>query len=318
VTRKHVNARAPRLIAFTLVELLVVVTIIVALLALLVPAMSKAVYQGQLAQCGAKLKAAATGVTTYALASRRYYPDRGLARFGPYSNTAAPDRVAWSFNPMALAFPQDGSDMRPGLRTVFDINKVLQCPFTVEMDLEDGPGPEDDDVNAEASYVMFWGWRYVTGNITTVNADTDAAEVEINETAGIRENRGMYKVGDQFTWGGRAFSVLAGDIDLRYPESSQASHPDLDLNRMALVAGQDEVIFGFRGTVSRWIYRADRRRGHIDSNFVFDDGSVQRYQRIKNLIPPEVTYNTRDMRFDWTPLQFDNRRGSDRLQIPMR
>ena len=42
--------------AFTLIELLVVVTIIVVLLAMLTPALDKAIYQAELAVCGAHKK----------------------------------------------------------------------------------------------------------------------------------------------------------------------------------------------------------------------------------------------------------------------
>ena len=62
--------------AFTLVELLVIITIIVVLLALLAPAMGKAIYQAQLAACATRLKSFATGVTVYAIDYRRSYPHR--------------------------------------------------------------------------------------------------------------------------------------------------------------------------------------------------------------------------------------------------
>jgi len=42
--------------AFTLVELLVVFTIIVILLALLVPALGRAIYHARLAQCAGRLR----------------------------------------------------------------------------------------------------------------------------------------------------------------------------------------------------------------------------------------------------------------------
>jgi len=68
---------------FTLVELLVVITIIVILLALLTPAMDKAIYQAELAVCGAKLNGIAAGVTLCASANRRHYPHTGLAYGSP-------------------------------------------------------------------------------------------------------------------------------------------------------------------------------------------------------------------------------------------
>ena len=65
--------------AFTLIELLVVVTIIAVLLALLTPALDSAVYQAELASCGASLDMAATGFISYASANRRVYPHRNNA-----------------------------------------------------------------------------------------------------------------------------------------------------------------------------------------------------------------------------------------------
>ncbi|HVL39702.1 MAG TPA: type II secretion system protein, partial [Fimbriimonadaceae bacterium] len=62
--------------AFTLVELLVVITILVVLLAMLTPAMDRAIYQAQLTVSAANLKSIAGGVTTYATEQQRKYPHR--------------------------------------------------------------------------------------------------------------------------------------------------------------------------------------------------------------------------------------------------
>ena len=62
--------------AFTLIELLVVITIIVVLLSILVPALDKAIYRAELVRCaGGNLKVMASGVTTYAMENKRYYPE---------------------------------------------------------------------------------------------------------------------------------------------------------------------------------------------------------------------------------------------------
>jgi prepilin-type N-terminal cleavage/methylation domain-containing protein len=74
-TRPH--RTRPR--AFTLVELLVVVAIIVVLVALLVPALEQAIYQTELAVCGANLRGLGAGATVYALDHRRAYPHRPMA-----------------------------------------------------------------------------------------------------------------------------------------------------------------------------------------------------------------------------------------------
>jgi type II secretory pathway pseudopilin PulG len=58
-----VDSSHPRPRAFKLVELLVVVTIIVVLLTLLMPAMGRATYEAGLVRCGSTQRAATTGVS---------------------------------------------------------------------------------------------------------------------------------------------------------------------------------------------------------------------------------------------------------------
>src|SRR5688500_17775374 len=84
--------RGPR--GFTVVELLVVVTIVVMLLALLAPALDKAVYQAELTMCAARLKAHATSATVYAVDHRRRYLDRA-AKHAP---SFRPDYLALTNN----------------------------------------------------------------------------------------------------------------------------------------------------------------------------------------------------------------------------
>ena len=62
--------------AFTLVELLVVVSIIVVLISLLVPSLEGAIYEAQLATCGANNKGIATAVAAYTSENRSFYPTR--------------------------------------------------------------------------------------------------------------------------------------------------------------------------------------------------------------------------------------------------
>src|SRR5688572_26273002 len=85
--------------AFTLIELLVVITIIVVLLALLTPALDKAIYQAELAVCGANLKGIASGATIYAMQNKRCWPaardpagSNQPARIGPGASDA---RKVW-------------------------------------------------------------------------------------------------------------------------------------------------------------------------------------------------------------------------------
>src|ERR1051325_2010409 len=65
---------------FTVVELLVVITIIVVLLSLLAPAMDRAIYQAELAVCESRLKAIGTGSQVYAMDYQRHYPVRSAVQ----------------------------------------------------------------------------------------------------------------------------------------------------------------------------------------------------------------------------------------------
>src|SRR5687768_3278299 len=107
--------------AFTLVELLVVITIIVVLLSLMSPAIDKAMCQAELTKCGAQLKGFATGITTGAMDRRRAYPKR-----------------LGSFQPIDLNDP-NGNDERPELKAylgVSSLNKWLNCPLTIPVDID--------------------------------------------------------------------------------------------------------------------------------------------------------------------------------------
>jgi hypothetical protein len=281
-----VAARHPS--AFTLIELLVLVTIIVLLLALLAPALDKAIYQAELATCGAKLKSVGSAAVQYALEARRSYPDRGFA-------TRDPDTSGW-ISPQDLVRPVDLYDMRPPLRGYMAVNKQLQCPMTDQLDLED----TRVDENVFASYAMWWAWRYNVPNAPPT--------------------RGMFKVGDRWTWKDTRFSILAGDYDaLLHDDSVQASHPDR-AGLLSLLSAKYKSLTGTgvgdvqanAFTLSVW-HRgkpAAIQRGLIDVNSVFDDGSVGRLLDVKDP-------NDRDPRTERTPFTF-NARSSFVFQVPIR
>ncbi len=65
--------------AFTLVEALVVVTIIAILMALLMPVLEQAVYRAELVVCAGNFKGICTTVTIYTSGNKRFYPDRTIS-----------------------------------------------------------------------------------------------------------------------------------------------------------------------------------------------------------------------------------------------
>src|SRR5688500_12893572 len=103
--------------AFTLIELLVVITIIVVLLALLTPALDKAIYQAELAVCGATQNGTADSALTYAMDHKRRYPGKRNYR---------PSNV-WITG---------GFDLRRVMRGYLSVQSSFQCPLSPQVDLE--------------------------------------------------------------------------------------------------------------------------------------------------------------------------------------
>lgn len=292
--------------AFTLIELLVVVTIIVVLLALLAPALSKAIYQAQLTSCGAgNVKVMASAVTLYAMENKRYYPDRDMA------DRQAKETGKLPISPFTIRRPLADLDIRPLHRTIFPINKTLQCPLSPHVELENYDVAEQD-IALDASYVMFWSWQYKSQDTTY---------------------KGMFKVGDRFTYHDLlapdpantlvSFNVLAGDEDLAWGAGggAYASHPDREPQLMALQIVDGDMVFGERLKVGRWGNVGNLQRGLLDLNFAFADGSVGRYDGVTR-VDLNRDNPQRDDRMARVPINFDNfnNRGEnvDKMHLPRR
>ena len=279
--------------AFSLVEHLVVITIMVILLAVLMPALDKAIYQAELTQCGANLHGIALGAQTYAVDHKRHYPYR------PGMQTQwRPDRIY-----LANANTQRTNlrfDDRPILRGYMNINGLLNEPLAKRVDLE-SPQYRDPSrgPNVWAGYELWFGWRY-------------AGE------------KGMTRLGDRFESKSESFSVLAGDQDLVAANVSSvtSSHPD-DAGLLSNEVWQDgEYLGGGPGpdaavlevtnavsafTMSRWSLSNSLARGVLDLNYAYDDGSVRRFNTVR-LDDEEMTT---------VPVFNDGREPTWEIQLPV-
>jgi prepilin-type N-terminal cleavage/methylation domain-containing protein len=237
--------------AYTLVELLVVVTIMVVLLALLAPAMDRAIYQAEMILCATTQRALGSSATLYATDFARRYPPRTGAEQWEYVEINK------------LASPSTSNyDLRPLIRGHIQVNKMFDCPFSQPVDWE--------TTDPETAPYMNYGWWFGTQ---------------------YRGHAGMMKLGDRFTWTWngrmRAYDVMLGDYDV---SEGQSSHPDalgVYVNRVyedigvvtGLFAGPDKV------TLSVWMNPGLEpniydRRGPVDLNFLFQDQSSQRLDAV--------------------------------------
>jgi hypothetical protein len=244
----------------TIIELLVVVTVIVVLLALLAPALDQALYQAELAVCGATLKTISGGVLLYTQEYQRRYPHRSLVeRHKP--------------KPVHIYNGDEELDDRKVVRPYFSVKNALLDPFCGEVDF-DNTLP---DSAVEVSYPLWFGFQYLESP---------------------HAGRGMLKLGDRLTFtedtGIHAgttfrFSLLASDQDVIsfMPFGfTHASHPDKD-GKNRQVVSQDESALApgvapnaaLTLTTSRWD-SDDPRRGALDMNHAFDDGSVTRFANV--------------------------------------
>lgn len=270
---------------FTLVELLVVITIIVALLALLIPAMDAAIYQTELAVCAANQKGIGNGVIGYAMENKRRYPHREHL-------------VNWYSVPLVIKYTLFGQslDDRPLLRPFLSINKSLRCPMQEEVNLD----TDDPDTMVYAGYNLWFGMQYRANQ-----GFNDLGQVAANTD----RDPGMFKLGSR--WGFEdpnhgqkplRSNVLANDRYLPNPDKSavHSSHPgDGYFNDF-----KKEEAYGIspKGTISLWSALDARAAGRVDLNALFDDGSVRRYADVRW-----------DMDRNWLSSERD-RSADDRLQ----
>jgi prepilin-type N-terminal cleavage/methylation domain-containing protein len=243
--------------AFTLIELLVVITIIVVLLALLAPALDKAVYQAELARCGAQLHSIVGDTQQYAMAFRRAYPYRGTGLGNQQTTEITEQGRGW--------------DLRPIVKGYVTVNN-LTCALSGKVDIE---ASKPDTTFVFGSYDYWAGWRY----------SNDAGST------------GMLRVGDRLMSSDDAdrsikhsFNLLASDRDvIGIRDQVQGSHPDTaGVLRQVVLQEATNAEWGVGGTavpwgtitIAAWVLRGSHTRGSVDRNFGYQDGAVIRLSEL--------------------------------------
>jgi len=252
----NVNIHHPR-IGFTLVELLVVVAMIVLLLALLAPALDKAVYEAELSICGSRLKSVGAAAMMYTGDHRRHYPIRVLVE----SSAAQPSRLLAS---LANVTVSGGDDRRMLAGYLADSHYLDPLVRKVDLSLV------DRDSDLFVGYSLWFGFRY--------------------RMLGFK---GIKRFGDRLEWIAqtdpdktpRYFSVLASDIDFirTTVPLTVSGHPDkagLLRESVNLNAGAPVAMYR-KQTNAWWTNNTATRRGPVDFNYAYEDGSVLRLNDVE-------------------------------------
>jgi len=253
-----------RVHAFTIVELLVVVATLVVLLALLIPAMDRAVYVAELARCGANLHAATGAGIMYTMNYKRAYPAAMFRRDIGYQ----PDMIGLRSN-----LAQERRDLRPIIRGYIEL-KLLLCPLAQKIDLS--IEANDADTVVQSNYDVWYSWKYDGGAAMDRLGNRFSAVDSFYGTGNVYEYRLL--VSDK---------NIVNNLTLE----TQSSHPDR-LGLMLQTTSQNDTrnatlemgniaVGGRKLTQSRWGGGSNPPRGLLDLNFGFDDGSVLRLETVE-------------------------------------
>lgn len=224
--------------AFSLVELLVVISIIALLIALLLPALARARYGATLVLCKNSLRQAGVGLNAYAVDNAQRYPYRRCG-LDPH-----PVQRIFAVRDLIVA-----ADDRPMLKPYMDVTLVGSCPFS--------PLPRGRSYNEPTleysflSYGMWFGIEYELGDPQT----------------------GLFRVDQRPRKGSDRFSVLMGDLDLvHFNPTFLVSHPGAGPNfPLRQYDGDPTMLFSlYQGDAP-----SPPGRNPIDVNYVFADGSAR-------------------------------------------
>jgi prepilin-type N-terminal cleavage/methylation domain-containing protein len=295
--------------AFTLVELLVVIAIIAVLLALLVPALSSAVYQAKLSACGAHLHGIGTGITNYAFAHNRRYPSRralsvnlqSWSAGGGAASGQSPLRFVSLYG--VLRFSRAG-DSGAGVGGVVQTSATADDrPIYAQymaLDLFEDPLCERTGVTDPQTYQP---------------GESVYTSLDLWWDIGFSGGGKMNKVGAKTSWtnpvSGRtqSYTILAADRGVWRSDGvegfAHSSHPDY-AQRLENQTRRSSPALFTREWASLWQNsdfwtneKYDKSR--FDRNYLYADGSTLRVSNIDSAVDRTGSYPCKDPRMEIAP-----------------
>ena len=161
---------------FTLIELLIVISVIAILVSMLLPSLRSARYKATLAVCSSNLRQVGVSVSLYATRNNQFYPYRKNVRDNKKKHWSPPNVLRNS------AYPSQTNDV-PVFKSL-DIED-LQCPLTYS----NGEWEENSTSFTTANYLYLFGWQ------------------------GGEEAKGkLFRTTDTMEFNGQEIDVIAGDV----------------------------------------------------------------------------------------------------------
>lgn len=240
--------------AFTLIELLVVIAVVAVLLALLSPALDRAISQAQLAICATQLRGIGGGSSVYAGSNRRFYPYRFW-------------RTAGNGRPNLLCDTFLGND-RPNFRDAFPLQLLID-PFVDRISLNEIDAPTNNTIYVNRS--VFAGWQYKSYHGLLKLGDTWTYP-DIDDPEYL--NR---------------FDVLATDVDTIRGDRVEihSAHPDIEPRLKLYTWRNQDLALATQAsaaphTFSEWGQGVGAGRGAVDAyQYGHVDGSVSRLTNVQ-------------------------------------
>ena len=253
---------------FTLVELLVVIGIIAILIAILLPALSKAKYQAKNTSCMNNLRQMAMGVILYAHDNRNHYPPPPVALSS--ANRIEPFEI--------YRTGSSGYDWRTPLKRYFGntLKKTWVCPLAPPQYVNGANAYRDLDTANNSP--LHTSYSHLFGRIPNPGHASDYLSVtKPMLRLGDRAQFNLWSTHDSKEW--KQFRILSMD-------TVQSFSLDVGLRHMPFGIGTTTFRAG-----NELNYVMVKQTEKFDFNYALDDGSVHAVRGIK-INSPElvITY----------------------------